>query len=714
MLKNSGPNFIARGLRVSRHAPWISHLLFADDCLIFSEATDRSAQRVASILDDYNKASGQLVNKQKSAIFFSPNTDDEVKGSIHSILDISMEALGERYLGLPTAVGRSMNGVFDYVGDRVRNSVNGWAERQMSCAAREVQLKSIAQAVPTYSMSCFKLPAKLCQRITTYISNYWWGSSLDNHRIHWLQWPKLTKAKGNGGMGFREMKLFNQALLGKQGWRLVTNPDSLCSKVLKGKYYPNSDFLSATRRKRSTVTWRAILHGRDILSSGMIKRIGSGVSVDVWNDHWIPSNVSMKPIGRLDTASANTVADLIKQREREWDVDKLKENFTPLDIDGILKIKLSNNLMEDIRAWAYEKNGVYSVRSAYRLLKDMQIAEKDYAENSPASSEGPGQWWKHLWKMKVPPKVRIFWWRAIHEFLPAKSILSQRHIAKESFCPDCGNELESIYHTMFECTYAFRFWECIKDLTSIKPPLLHPDTWAKDLLVGQVCKPDDKALIACCCWSLWTGRNSRRHGNETWSPYKAAKFVTRMVDDVFQIHQNEPPKEKVIIGWRPPEVGYLKLNTDGAFYMMSSLGGTGAVLRNHEGTLVRAQARWYDHMEDASFAEALAVRDGMIMAKESGANRIIVESDCAVVLNMMATQERARSAISSIWHDVQELNTCFLSLNFCYTNRKANMAAHGCAKFATPGNAACNWESVAPDFLKYALTKDCNSNCEII
>ncbi|GJN40880.1 hypothetical protein PR202_gn00295 [Eleusine coracana subsp. coracana] len=65
----------------------------------------------------------------------------------------------------------------------------------MSCVAREVLLKSVAQSIPTYSMSFFKLPAKLCQRITSYISNYWWGSSIDNHKIHWLKWSKLERGE---------------------------------------------------------------------------------------------------------------------------------------------------------------------------------------------------------------------------------------------------------------------------------------------------------------------------------------------------------------------------------------------------------------------------------------------------------------------------------------------------------------------------------------
>lgn len=95
MLKNIGPLYVSRGVRVSRHAPWISHLLFADDCLIFTQASKKGADRVADILEAYNWGSGQLVNKNKSAIFFSPNNAAENKAAVHASLQISTEALGE-------------------------------------------------------------------------------------------------------------------------------------------------------------------------------------------------------------------------------------------------------------------------------------------------------------------------------------------------------------------------------------------------------------------------------------------------------------------------------------------------------------------------------------------------------------------------------------------------------------------------------------------
>ena len=107
------------------------------------------------ILNHYQLGSGQLVNMSKSAIFFSKNCSDTDKEIVKQTTGIQSEALCEKYLGLPTAVGRSTKAAFESIPNKIRGLMGGWGEKQLSCAARETLIKSVAQAIPTYSMSCF-------------------------------------------------------------------------------------------------------------------------------------------------------------------------------------------------------------------------------------------------------------------------------------------------------------------------------------------------------------------------------------------------------------------------------------------------------------------------------------------------------------------------------------------------------------------------------
>ena len=253
-------------------------------------------------------------------------------------------------------------------------------------------------------------------------------------------------------MGFRDFGLFNQAMLAKQGWRLLTSPDSLCARVLKGRYYPNSDFMSASNKRNSSHTWRAILHGRETLKLGLIKRVGDGASIKIWEDPWIASNHGYRPIIRLPGATATKVEDLIDHENGTWNQEALESNFVAPDIHAIRAMPISN-WGDDVWAWEKEKNGHFIVRSAYKILSKCA-----WQSDVPSSSgETGGNFWKKLWKMAVPPKVKKFWWRVIEDFVPCRAVLLKRHIEKLPFCKFCGKE-ETIIHALFQCTWARLFW----------------------------------------------------------------------------------------------------------------------------------------------------------------------------------------------------------------------------------------------------------------
>lgn len=107
---------------------------------------------------------------------------------------------------------------------------------------REVLIKAVLQAIPTYVMSYFLLPTTLIQDLEKLVQKYWWGGN-DSKGMKWLSWNLLCQSKNNGGLGFRNLEFFNLALLAKQAWRLVVTPDLLLSRILKARYYHRDFFL---------------------------------------------------------------------------------------------------------------------------------------------------------------------------------------------------------------------------------------------------------------------------------------------------------------------------------------------------------------------------------------------------------------------------------------------------------------------------------------
>ncbi|XP_019177733.1 PREDICTED: uncharacterized protein LOC109172938 [Ipomoea nil] len=306
------------GCRVARGAPPISHLFFADDSLFFFKANMQETLEVKHCLEIYEEFSGQSVNFHKSNISFSRNTGLGDRNDIANGFGVEQAEDFGKYLGLPSVIGK------------------------------DVLLKSVAQAMPTYTMSIYLLPMTLCVSLERLMNRYWWGKSNVVDGIHWMAWDRMCVPKKHGGMGFKRLHEFNLALLGKQGWRMLTCPESLVARIFKAR------------------------------DAGLI--LQTPVCVE-FKDDWY---------------------------------------------------------------WMGDIKGVYTVKNGYRRLGEI---------NAPCDAV-----WNNIWKLQVPPKWRIFLWRAITNILRTITNLVRRRVEIPNVCPACGVLEEDVMHILCNCVYARRVW----------------------------------------------------------------------------------------------------------------------------------------------------------------------------------------------------------------------------------------------------------------
>ena len=278
------------------------------------------------MITTFEKGSGQLLSPNKCSLLVNEDLDGSISEQVRSVLGVERVDFEAKYLGLPTPNGRVRRGLFQPLEERFHERMIAWKEKYLSAAGKEVLIKSVAQALPIYIMSVFKLPLTLCDELMKKIRVFWWGAEKGRRKVQWIPWEKLVLPKGLGGMGFKDLRLMNQALLARQAWRLVAFPDSLCARVSKAKYYPNSKLLDRAPAGDASQTWRAIEYGLELLKQGVIHRIGNGRSTQIWRDNWLPRGYGLKPIGPMRSCRLRWVHHLIDD-SGAWDEMAVRRYF---------------------------------------------------------------------------------------------------------------------------------------------------------------------------------------------------------------------------------------------------------------------------------------------------------------------------------------------------------------------------------------------------
>lgn len=167
-----------RGVQVARQAPIITSLCFADYTLLFCRASVAEATSLKEVLDKYAEVSGQFINYDKSSMTFSRGINPELRHQIKTTLGVAQVSKHDKYLGMPATVGKSKNEIFKVLKERIWNKINGWGEKILSRAGREIMIKDVLQAIPSYLWVAFLLPKNIISTLECAIRSFWWSGGM--------------------------------------------------------------------------------------------------------------------------------------------------------------------------------------------------------------------------------------------------------------------------------------------------------------------------------------------------------------------------------------------------------------------------------------------------------------------------------------------------------------------------------------------------------
>ncbi|GMI81993.1 hypothetical protein HRI_001868600 [Hibiscus trionum] len=651
------------GIRITRSAPRVSHLFFADDSLIFGEVTTECAARLLSLLEDYERCSGQVINYSKSGIFFSSNCIEYTREDVCRILRVSNLICPEKYLGLPMVVGRNRKKAFMAIRDRVVASIIAWSPRSLSQGGKEVYIKAILQSIPTYTMSCFLLPKTFCRELEAIMARFWWQHNKDQRGIHWCLWSDLCHLKENGGLGFRDMAKFNIALLAKQEWRLVSNPSSLVARLLRAKYFPTSDFLHASLGSTPSLTWKSIWSARGLLEKGLRYKVGSGGSISIWNDFLLPGS-SPRRIQSPPVPNLIWVSDLIEGDSMTWKVDLIRASFISSEAEEILCIPISRFSQADRVVWSGEHSGIYSVRSGYRMLLP--------PSNTDTTMKALFQ---KLWNVECPSKMKIQCWKFLKNLVPTKLNLCVRRVTTDPTCFRCLQNPENVEHVLRNCPFAEQVWAGLGFISPSIDSQSNFSEWLSNVLNNTNTSRYTEIILTI--WALWTTRNKFIFEGEQKNPMDVITSIKSYVLELRLVSERTMvTNPQARVEWSPPEDPYVKVNVDAGFRQQEKAALVGIIIRNTQGQILGASSSMVYHIPSTFAAEAHAVVCGLRLAADLGFSHVAIEGDSGAIINKLRSPLEDPSDIGALISEAKGQSRVFQGCTFLFRHRSAKKAAH--------------------------------------
>lgn len=448
------------------------------------------------------------------------------------------------------------------------------------------------------------------------LTRFWWDAKEGENKISWVSWDKLTLPKRLGGLGFRDIQAFNQALLAKIAWRIITKPTCLLSRILGGKYCSTTSFLKVESvSSSSSHSWKGILKVRDLLLTHRGKALGDEESTNVWRDSWICPESDLKPYGPVREQDQDLlVSDLLSRETKEWNREKV-ENLLPELASHILALRPSKLGAQDSFVWKYHKSGAYTAKSGYISLQETKVQSTISLLNLEV--EG-WSWNKHIWSTNLLPKIKMFLWKVGQNALPTVENLIRRGIVLPASCSRCG-EPETTLHLLFHCQFARQVWDLcpwsqqinLSQTTSFKEALITSGSW--------ISLPPFGFTSNIFPWFLWTSRNRLIFEKKAVS---AADVFLQSVKAIkeWDWAQSQIAKPPVPLSISPagdqrsPNSQTIFCNSDAAWRSDTMKAGLAWIFMEHDGREINRGSHFQEFVSSACMAEALEIRITLLHA----------------------------------------------------------------------------------------------------
>jgi hypothetical protein len=679
-------------IQISKGGPSLSHILFADDVMLFCEANVEQVQVVMSTLDDFCTASGLKVNTLKSKAMCSRMVQVDRKHALKEVSDIRFVADLGHYLGFPLVKGRVSKDVYNDILDRVQKKLASWKGNLLNKAGRACLVKSVTTAIPVYTMQLHHIPTNVCNQLDKIARSFLWGGDGVSRTWNHVNWHTVTTPKRFGGLGIREARIINVSLLGKLVWSMLHHKEKLWVQVLTHKYLDKKSIWIADKKSSASITWRGIMKAVASFAHGYKLRIGAG-ETSFWYEDWTKLGPLCKLVHFVNISDTELkLHDVCK--DGGWDLQILATMMSSDIVQAIQQITppmILDTRLNDEWAWQPEQQGKYTCSSGYFWLLQQQ---RGWDPNCDM------RW---IWRLKVPAKIQHFIWLCSHNALPTNARRHYCNMAASPGCTRCSSLMEDHLHCLRDCPHSKELWLRLgmggqRDFFS----LTETTTWVKQMACGTL-----SLLFLAGLWKAWCWRNNSIFEEQPCQIHEVVRKTQALHDEFITFCQptgSNTSMARILVHWKPPPEGLIKLNVDGSFLEDGFRLGAGGVLRGHEGNWI-AGFTHFGNGGDALLAELRAIQLGIATCYDLGYTHFICESDCLEAIDLILNVTNASLHVyASVLLEISDA-LHHGTINLVHIPREQNICADFMAKKGAHSASSAHWDR-PPDGLESLLLRD--------
>ncbi|KAG7548232.1 Reverse transcriptase domain [Arabidopsis suecica] len=519
----------------------ISHLMFADDVMVFFDGGSSSLHGICEVLDDFASWSGLQVNKDKTNLYLAGT--DQSEELAFSRYGFPTSSLPVRYLGLPLMSRKLRIAEYEPLMEKLIKRFRSLAVKSLSFAGRVQLIASVITGLVNFWMSTFLLPLGCVKRIESLCSRFLWSGNIDAGKGAKIAWSGVGLPKCEGGLGLRRFSMWNKTLLLRFIWLLFAEKESLWSSWHKLHHLRNQSFWAVEERSRDPWTWKMLLHLRPLGERFLKTKVSNGRNTFFWQDNWTPFGPLIKFLGpdgpslmRIPCdAKVSDACNLVG-----WTLPSPRSNNALLLHTHLTTVALPSHVNEqDICSWVVENSDCNGFSSS-----------KTWDALRPRDTEK--SWASSVWFKGAVPRHAFNMWVSTLNRLPTRQRLAAWGVSPSDLCCLCSTSTESRDHLLLSCDFASSIWNCV--FSRLTPSHRMLFTWAELLSWSSLSSVQAPSLLRkvaaqASVYHIWRQRNNVLHNNLRIPPATIFKNIDREIRNIISGRRHRKLWKPLMLLW---------------------------------------------------------------------------------------------------------------------------------------------------------------------